>query len=55
MFVEIDWIPLWGTFISCLFLGIELGILIGVGIDLVILLYYNARPNVVIEIVSVRN
>ncbi|KAF2904133.1 hypothetical protein ILUMI_02044 [Ignelater luminosus] len=49
---KIDWIPLWGTFIACLLLGIEIGILVGVVIDVILLLYYNARPRVTVQKIS---
>lgn len=51
--IEIDLIPLFGTFISCLFVGVEIGILIGIAIDVAILLYYNSRPKLLIEQISV--
>lgn len=40
------------TFVACLALGIEVGILIGVFIDVILLLYYSARPKVLIETAS---
>lgn len=43
------------TFVSCLLLGIEIGILIGIGVDLVSLLYFTARPNIHIEKITVNN
>lgn len=54
MITEIDWIPLWGTFIACLLLGIEIGILVGVVIDVILLLYYNARPRITVQKISVK-
>ncbi|KOX79689.1 Sodium-independent sulfate anion transporter [Melipona quadrifasciata] len=44
-----DLIPICTTFFACLFAGVELGILIGVAIDLAILIYFNARPTIYIE------
>ncbi|XP_003400635.1 sodium-independent sulfate anion transporter-like [Bombus affinis] len=44
-----DLIPTFTTFFACLFAGVELGILIGVAIDLAILIYFNARPTIYIE------
>ncbi|XP_076655669.1 sodium-independent sulfate anion transporter [Halictus rubicundus] len=44
-----DLIPTFTTFFACLFAGVELGILIGVTIDLAILIYFNARPTIYIE------
>ncbi|XP_077294159.1 sodium-independent sulfate anion transporter-like [Arctopsyche grandis] len=46
---KLDLVPLFGTFVSCLFIGVEIGILIGIAIDIVILLYYNSRPKLRIE------
>ncbi|KAG0712732.1 Sodium-independent sulfate anion transporter [Chionoecetes opilio] len=43
---RLDQLPLWGTFLTCLFWKLEYGILIGVGINLAILLYGVARPKV---------
>ncbi|XP_043471039.1 sodium-independent sulfate anion transporter-like [Leptopilina heterotoma] len=44
-----DVIPALVTFLSCLFAGVELGIMIGVIIDIAILIYFNARPTMYIE------
>lgn len=44
-----DLIPALVTFLSCLFVGVELGILIGVAIDLSVLIYFNARPLMEVE------
>ncbi|CAK1547249.1 unnamed protein product [Leptosia nina] len=41
---RLDLIPLVGTFISCLLLGIEVGLGCGVAIDVLLLLYYQSRP-----------
>ncbi|XP_029173687.1 sodium-independent sulfate anion transporter-like [Nylanderia fulva] len=44
-----DLIPAFVTFLASLFAGVELGILIGTIIDLIILIYLNARPTINIE------
>lgn len=46
---KLDLIPLFATFFACLFLGLEYGIVIGVGINLLFILYPSARPPVKIE------
>lgn len=48
---RLDQLPLWGTFFSCLFWKLEFGILVGVGINLLILLYGVARPKVAVSTV----
>lgn len=47
--LEKDLIPALVTFLSCLFVGVELGILIGILVDLAILIYFSARPHIVVE------
>ncbi|XP_025074802.1 sodium-independent sulfate anion transporter, partial [Pogonomyrmex barbatus] len=44
-----DLIPMFVTFLFCLIIGVEYGILLGVGINLMFLLYPSARPTVHIE------
>ncbi|KAG5310771.1 S2611 protein, partial [Acromyrmex insinuator] len=44
-----DLIPAFITFLACLFVGVEMGILIGTILDLAILIYLNARPTINIE------
>ncbi|KYQ60101.1 Sodium-independent sulfate anion transporter [Trachymyrmex zeteki] len=44
-----DLIPAFITFLACLFVGVEMGILIGTIFDLAILIYLNARPTINIE------
>ncbi|XP_018331553.1 sodium-independent sulfate anion transporter [Agrilus planipennis] len=44
-----DLIPACATFLSCLFLRLELGIVIGIGINVLFLLYASARPSVTVE------
>ncbi|XP_018330827.1 sodium-independent sulfate anion transporter [Agrilus planipennis] len=46
---KIDMIPLVVTLVACLIIGIEKGILAGVVVDALFLLYYSARPRVEIE------
>lgn len=48
-FTEIDLIPFFVTFISSLIIGIEMGFLIGIGVDIIKVLYFSARPNLLIE------
>lgn len=44
-----DLIPGLATFIACLILPLEIGILIGIGLNLVSILYHAARPKISIE------
>ncbi|XP_070162722.1 sodium-independent sulfate anion transporter [Polyergus mexicanus] len=44
-----DLIPMFVTFLFCLIIGVEYGILLGVGINLMFLLYPSARPTVHID------
>lgn len=44
-----DLIPTFATFVLCLVIGVELGILVGVCINIVLLLYPSARPSVHVE------
>lgn len=50
---ETDLIPATATFLSCLFLRLEIGIVIGIGINVIFLLYASARPSVHVEKVTV--
>lgn len=43
---RIDLIPLGATFLCCLLLGLEYGMVIGIAVNLLILLYHSARPPV---------
>lgn len=52
-FVESDLIPGLGTFIACLALPLEIGILTGIGINVVFILYHAARPKISIETLRV--
>nr|XP_021189016.2 sodium-independent sulfate anion transporter [Helicoverpa armigera] len=49
---RLDIIPLLGTFLCCLFLGIEIGLVCGVGIDALLLLYYHSRPPLDVQYVD---
>lgn len=44
-----DLIPTFATFILCLVIGVEYGILVGVAINIVLLLYPSARPSLFVE------
>ncbi|XP_011311052.1 sodium-independent sulfate anion transporter [Fopius arisanus] len=44
-----DLIPMFATFFLCLGIGVEYGILVGVGINLMFLLYPSARPTIHVE------
>ncbi|PNF43809.1 hypothetical protein B7P43_G07766, partial [Cryptotermes secundus] len=46
---KVDLIPAFATFLSCLFIRLELGIVIGIGINVLFLLYASARPSVRVE------
>ena len=49
-FTETDLIPALATFFGCLFWGLEYGILIGVAIQVLIILYQSARPSLNVEV-----
>lgn len=51
--LEIDLIPGLAAFIACLVLPLELGILIGIGINVIFILYHAARPKINIDQYSV--
>lgn len=53
-FSESDLIPGLATFVACLILPLEIGILIGIGLNLVSILYHAARPKISIEIHKVK-
>ncbi|XP_068084370.1 sodium-independent sulfate anion transporter [Anabrus simplex] len=44
-----DLIPAFATFLACLFIAVELGIVIGIVVDVIFLLYFSARPRVLVE------
>ncbi|XP_022162658.1 sodium-independent sulfate anion transporter-like [Myzus persicae] len=50
-----DLIPGLGTFFACLLLHMEIGILIGVGLNLISILYHAARPKLSIRVNTTRN
>lgn len=54
LFVESDLIPGLGTFIACLLLQLEIGILCGIGINILFILYHAARPKISVEKLTVR-
>lgn len=45
---KVDLIPYFLTFFTCLFFGLEIGIVVGVNVSLCILLYQMARPRITI-------
>ncbi|CAB3224267.1 unnamed protein product [Arctia plantaginis] len=47
-----DLIPLLGCFVCCLGLGIEVGLICGVGFDAILLLYYQSRPPLDVKYVN---
>lgn len=53
IFIEIDFFVMMLTLIPCVFLGLEYGILIGIVVNLVALLYYSARPSIEMKIEQV--
>ncbi|XP_063235375.1 sodium-independent sulfate anion transporter-like isoform X2 [Bacillus rossius redtenbacheri] len=44
-----DLVPALVTFVACLGLGVEVGILVGIAVDVCFLVYFNARPKVAVE------
>ncbi|RXG72094.1 Sodium-independent sulfate anion transporter [Armadillidium vulgare] len=46
---KLDLVPLLVTFFGCLFIGIEWGILLGIGVNLMIMLFKMATPTVRVE------
>lgn len=52
--LESDLIPGVGTFIACLVLQLEIGILCGIGINILFILYHAARPKISVEKLTVR-
>ena len=49
-----DLIPAAATFVCCLLIRLELGIVIGIGTNVLFLLYSSARPSVHVEKHTVR-
>ncbi|XP_017790276.1 PREDICTED: sodium-independent sulfate anion transporter-like [Habropoda laboriosa] len=54
-FTESDLIPGLGTFIACLVLQLEIGILCGIGINILFILYHAARPKISVEKLTTRH
>ena len=52
---ELDLIPGFATFFACLFWALEYGILIGVAVQLIFVLYFVARPTVQVVPKKVRS
>ncbi|XP_008197201.2 sodium-independent sulfate anion transporter [Tribolium castaneum] len=50
-----DLVATCATFVFCLAIGVEYGILVGVGINIIFLLYPSARPTVHVDKVKTRN
>jgi sodium-independent sulfate anion transporter 11 len=50
---EIDLIPCLATFICCLAIKIEIGILVGIGVNIVFILYQAARPKISLKTMNV--
>ncbi|KAG8041128.1 hypothetical protein G9C98_002116 [Cotesia typhae] len=50
---KIDLIPAVVTFVSCLFVGLELGVIIGISINLLFLLYASARPSLRVRKITI--
>lgn len=46
---ESDLLPFLVTFIACLVLGVEVGILVGIAVNLLFILYSSARPYVALQ------
>ena len=47
---KVDLIPAFATFVCCLIWALEYGILVGVGIQVLFILYNAARPSVVVQV-----
>lgn len=54
-YADIDMVPLLITFLACIFMGLEYGILIGVLINVLFVLYTTARPKIGITVQMVFN
>lgn len=53
LFSETDLVPGIAAFVACLVLPLELGILVGIGLNVLFILYHAARPKIRIEFLSV--
>lgn len=51
--LEMDLIPMAVTFIACLGIGLDYGMLMGIGINLIFILYSSARPKVRVRSLTV--
>jgi sodium-independent sulfate anion transporter 11 len=49
----IDLIPMAVTFIACLGIGLDYGMLLGIGVNLMFILYSSARPKVQVRNLAV--
>lgn len=47
-------IPMFATFATCLFVGVEIGIVVGVCMNIALLMIYSAKPKINVEKVEVR-
>lgn len=54
-FTGSDLVPGVGTFIACLVLPLEWGILIGVGLNVIFILYHAARPKLTTELLTTQS
>ncbi|KAI4456660.1 sulfate transporter [Holotrichia oblita] len=54
IYTEIDVLPLLITFFAGLFLAIEIGVLVGIAVNVLILLYYVSRPQINIQRVIIQ-
>ncbi|KAK9496656.1 hypothetical protein O3M35_013090 [Rhynocoris fuscipes] len=50
-----DMIPMFATFITCLCIGVEIGIVVGVCLNIALLLFYSAKPKIIVEKVEIDN
>lgn len=53
-FIEVDFCVMVLTLVPSVFLGLEIGILIGIVVNLMALLYFSARPSVQTQIEQVQ-
>ncbi|XP_073974525.1 sodium-independent sulfate anion transporter [Rhodnius prolixus] len=50
-----DMIPMFATFATCLFVGVEIGIVVGVCMNIALLMIYSAKPKINVEKVEIDN
>lgn len=55
LYLESDLVPGLGTFICCLAFPLEIGICIGIGINMAFILYHAARPKITMEVLQTPN